>query len=108
MPSVSAAKRSRHGRRVLFALVHDQLGVLLEVEAGREHGEMPCTATSFDRLLFVGARYLALGMMQEYRHQSGGREITVLRYRDSREQLDAIFATARLGLPFEGVLLFGY
>lgn len=30
------------------------------------------------------------------------------RYRDAREGLDAVYASGRLGLPFEGVRLFGY
>jgi hypothetical protein len=29
-------------------------------------------------------------------------------YKDSKDQIDAIFASQRLQLPFEGVLLFGY
>jgi hypothetical protein len=29
-------------------------------------------------------------------------------YRDSKDQLDALYASGRLRLPFEGVLLFGY
>jgi len=58
--------------------------------------------------LIVDVRYLALGVMPEYRHQSGGRGITVESYRDARDQLDAIYASGRLKLPFDGLLLFGY
>jgi hypothetical protein len=46
--------------------------------------------------------------MDEYRHQSGGKAIAVASYREARDMLDAVFASQRLGLPFEGVLLFGY
>jgi hypothetical protein len=37
-----------------------------------------------------------------------GRPIIVSSYRDSKDQLDAPYASGRLRLPFEGVLLFGY
>lgn len=47
-------------------------------------------------------------MMQQYRHQQGGKAVIVHSYRDARDQLDAIYASGRLALPFEGVLLFGY
>lgn len=45
--------------------------------------------------------------MQEYRHKSDGRPIAVSSYREAKDQLDAIFASGRLRLPFEGVLLIG-
>jgi hypothetical protein len=56
----------------------------------------------------VDQRFLVLGVMRSYRHQSGGRPIIVSSYRDSKDQLDALYASGRLRLPFEGVLLFGY
>jgi hypothetical protein len=46
--------------------------------------------------------------MRSYRHQSGGRPIIVSSYRESKDQLDALYASGRLRLPFEGVLLFSY
>lgn len=88
--------------------VHDELGVLLEVEAGRGARGNAVYRDLIRSSLIVGARYLALGVMSEYRHQSGGKGITVASYREARSILDAVFASGRLGLPFEGVLLFGY
>lgn len=58
--------------------------------------------------LVVGARYLALGVMIEYRHMSGGEHQHVRSYEEAENQLDAIYASGRLHLPFTGVLLFGY
>jgi hypothetical protein len=58
--------------------------------------------------LIVDQRFLVLGVMRSYRHQSSGRSIIVSSYRDSKDQLDALYASGRLRLPFEGVLLFGY
>jgi hypothetical protein len=56
----------------------------------------------------VNARYLALGVMLTYRHKPGGKQIVVRSYEETRDVLDAIYASGRLQLPFEGVLLFGY
>ncbi len=54
--------------------------------------------------LIVDARYLALGVMSEYRYTGE----TARSYRDARDLLQAIYGSGRLELPFEGVLLFGY
>jgi hypothetical protein len=72
------------------------------------------SSTDFDDIslvrssLIVDQRLLVLGVMRSYRHQSSGRPIIVSSYRDSKDQLDALYASGRLRLPFEGVLLFGY
>lgn len=53
--------------------------------------------------LLVRVRYLALAMRIEYR--GGGRPIRT--YENTRNQLDAIYASERLHRPFEGVFLIG-
>lgn len=88
--------------------VHDELGIVLEVEAGRGARGNAVYRDLIRTSLIVGARYLVLGVMIEYRHQSGGKLQKVESYREAQAQLDAIYASGRLGLPFEGVLLFGY
>ena len=88
--------------------VHDDLGVMVEVEAGRGARGNAVFRDLVRASLIVGARFLALGVMQEYRHKSGGRSVAVESFRDAKQQLDAIYASGRLGLPFEGILLFGY
>lgn len=88
--------------------VHDEEGVLLEVEAGRGARGNAVYRDLIRTSLIVNARYLALGVMQEYRHRQSGKMVTVQSYRDSKDQLDAIYASQRLRLPFDGVLLFGY
>jgi hypothetical protein len=55
--------------------------------------------------LIVDAEYLALGVMQNYHHRSGGKGVVVHSYAESKDQLDAIYASQRLRLPFKGVLL---
>lgn len=54
----------------------------------------------------VEARFLALGMPIFY--ESGARKEKTYAYDVTRDQLDAIYASQRLALPFEGVLLFGF
>lgn len=88
--------------------VHAGLGILLEVEAGRGARSNAVYRNLIRTSLIVDAKYLALGVMNEYHHQSSGKSIIVRSYQDTRDQLDAIFASQRLKLPFEGVLLFGY
>ncbi len=88
--------------------VHDELGIVVEVEAGRGARGNAVYRDLIRTSLIVGARYLALGVMRDYRHQSGTKTVSVASYRDARNQLDAIYASGRLALPFDGILLFGY
>jgi hypothetical protein len=78
--------------------------VVLEIEAGRGAASNADFRDIVRSSLLVGVRYLALAMMIEYR--GGGRPIKS--YENTRNQLDAIYASERLRLPFEGVLLIGY
>ena len=56
----------------------------------------------------VRAAVNRINELREYRHQSSGRTVKVHSYREDKDLLDAVFASGRLGLPFRGVLLFGY
>ncbi len=85
--------------------VHDDLGVLVEIEAGRGAMGNAVYRDLIRTSLIVGARFLALGVMQEYRYSTAGFTQS---YRDAKDLLDAVFASGRLQFPFEGVLLFGY
>ena len=52
--------------------------------------------------------FIVLGVMAAYRHQSSGKSVTVASYTEAKGTLDAIYASGRLQLPFEGLLLFGW
>lgn len=54
--------------------------------------------------LMVDARYLALAMMLDYR---GGNQ-KLKSYEQTRARVDAIYASDRLRLPLDGLLLIGY
>lgn len=60
--------------------------------------------------LILDARYLILLMPITYR--AGGKTSPQIyktqAYNETRGQLDAIYASTRLKLPFEGLLLVGY
>jgi hypothetical protein len=88
--------------------VHDELGIVVEVEAGRGARGNAVYRDLVRSSLIVDVRFLVLGVMSEYRHQTAGRAVAVASYREARDILDAVFASGQLRLPFEGVLLFGY
>jgi hypothetical protein len=88
--------------------VHDDLGIIIEVEAGRGAQSNAVYRDLIRTSLIVGARFLIIGVMQEYRSLNKGNVSRVHSYEDSLAQLRAIYASRRLALPFEGVLLFGY
>jgi hypothetical protein len=100
----------RGSHRVAYEVdaVHDELGVLVEVEAGRGARGNAIYRDLIRTSLIVGARFLALGVMQEYRHKSSGLPVVVESYREAKDQLDAVYASGRLALPLDGLLLFGY
>jgi len=43
--------------------------------------------------LIVDARFLVLGVLAAYHHQSGGKDVAVASYKDATSVLDAIFAS---------------
>ena len=87
---------------------HPESQILLEVEAGRGWMGNAVYRDLVRTSLIVGARFLVIGMLIEYRYKSGGRETVNRSYEEAKNLLDAIYTSRRLALPFEGVLLFGY
>lgn len=87
---------------------HDELGIAVEVEAGRGAMSNAHYRDIVRISLILDARFMVLLLPMRYRTRSGGREMVVPAYERTRNQLDAIYASQRLKLPFEGVLLIGY
>lgn len=87
---------------------HDEHGIVVEVEAGRGARGNAAYRDIVRTSLILDARYFALLLPVAYRHQSGGREVAVAAFKEARDQFDAIYASQRLRLPFDGVLLVGY
>lgn len=87
---------------------HPAGGIALEVEAGRGTLGNAIYRDLVQTSLLVDAEYLALALQLAYHYTSGGKQMIAQSYRDSRTLLDAIYASQRLQLPFQGVLLVGY
>jgi len=83
---------------------HPRDKVVLEVEAGRGAANNADYRDLVRAGLMVGVDYLVLAMMREYRT---GKQ-TIRSYEQTRNRLDAIYASDRLQLPLKGVLLIGY
>jgi hypothetical protein len=90
--------------------VHDELGVVVEIEAGRGARGNALYRDLIRASLIVNAKFLVIGMMQTYRHQNIKKQTTVAveGYVEAKRAVDAVYASGRLQLPFEGLLLFGY
>ena len=58
-----------------------------------------------DNVLEVAMDYLAVGLRTSYSYASVKNQNDFIKARD---QMDAIFASGRLQLPFEGILVFGW
>lgn len=110
-------KESRIRRPVLFGnngvaevsyeidAYHDQLGIAVEVEAGRGAHNNADYRDIVRTSLILDAKYLALFMPINYRYAAS----TVTKaYANTLGRLEAIYASSRLRLPFDGVLLIGY
>lgn len=82
---------------------HDGLGVAVEIEAGRAASNNADYRDIVRTSLILDADYLAMMVPVAYRTTN-----VVRVYDRTRAQLDAIYASKRLKLPFLGVLLVGY
>ena len=87
---------------------HDDLGIAVEVEAGRGAKGNADYRDTVRNSLLPDANFFVLMMPVVYRYRSGGREFSALAYAKTRDQLSSIYASQRLKVPFEGALLIGY
>lgn len=83
---------------------HPHLNIVLEIEAGRGAAGNADYRDLIRTSLIVDADFLILGMMLEY--HTGNT--TIRSNERTRDQIDAIYASERLKLPFTGILLVGY
>lgn len=85
---------------------HDHLGIAMEVEAGRGAQSNGDYRNIVRTSLILDARFMVL--LQALAYRSNPHAAAIAGYANTRDQLDAIYASRRLVLPFEGVLLVGY
>lgn len=81
---------------------HDGLGIAVEVEAGRGAANNADYCDIVRTSLILDAQYLVLMMPITYRST-----LSIPAFSRTRHQLEAIYASNRLKLPFLGVLLVG-
>jgi len=85
---------------------NDYLGIAVEVEAGRGAQNGADYRDIVRTSLILDAKFLVL--IQPFAYWSNEAAKPKYAYASSRAQLDAIYASRRLRLPFEGILLIGY
>lgn len=85
---------------------NDYIGAALEVEAGRGAANNADYRDIVRTALILDARYLIL--MQPYAYRSNSSAQAIHAYATTRSQIDAIYQSRRLSLPFDGLLLIGY
>lgn len=86
---------------------HAELGVVLEVEAGRGARNNAAFRDLLRTSLILDANNLVLLFPTKYTYGLKTRT-DVYAYRECRDFLNALYASQRLRLPFDGILLVGY
>ncbi len=86
---------------------HAELGIAIEVEAGRGAMNNADYRDIIRASLILDADFLVIMMPQHYRSK-GSPVGGVLAYRSTERLLDALYASQRLRLPFVGILAVGY
>ena len=87
---------------------HKGHGVVVEIEASRGILGNAFYRDLVRTSLIPDARYLVIGLATTYKFMTKGKASTSRDYGGGRAELDALFASRRLQLPFKGVLLLGY
>lgn len=85
---------------------HPELGIVMEMESGRGWMGNAVYRDIVRASLIADARYLVIGVRQYYEY--GKNDISRNDFESTRDLMDSIYASGRLGLPFEGVLIVGW
>jgi hypothetical protein len=86
---------------------HEELGIAVEVEAGQSKANNNDYRDIVRTSLLLDVRYLALVVPISYRSGKSSAR-TDKSYERARGIVEAIYVSARLKLPFDGVLVVGY
>lgn len=87
---------------------HPDLRAVLEVESGRAILGNAIFRDLVRASLVADAEFLVIGVRLLYRYKSGANTVSGNDFERTRDTLDSIYASGRLGLPFTGVLVFGW
>ncbi len=79
----------------------EKTGTVLEVEAGRAVTNNQFLKDLFEACMMYNSKYLAIAVRQKYRKNQKDFEKVITFF-------DTLYASGRLNLPLEGVLIIGY
>jgi hypothetical protein len=85
---------------------HPNLGAVLEVESGRGVQGNAIYRDLVRASLIADVRFIVLGVRSRYGY--GANNVVQNDFERTRDLLDSVYASQRLGLPFEGILAFGW
>jgi hypothetical protein len=83
---------------------HNEHKAVLEVESGRGWQGNAVYRDLIRASIMQDVEFLILGVRLEYKYSN----VTQNDYEKTRDQVEAIYASARLNLPFKGILIFGW
>jgi hypothetical protein len=83
---------------------HNSYKAVMEVESGRGWQGNAVYRDLIRASIMQEVDYLLLGVRQQYKYAN----VTQNDFEKTREQVEAIYASARLNLPFKGLLVFGW
>ena len=83
---------------------HNSHKAVMEVESGRGWQGNAVYRDLIRASIMQEVDYLLLGVRQQYKYAN----VTQNDFEKTREQLEAIYASGRLQLPFKGILVFGW
>lgn len=83
-------------------------GIVIEVEAGRAVRNNQFLKDIFQACMMFDVEYLVIAVLNEYRFNSGGKEVVGNDYQEVRTFLETLYISNRLKLPLKGILLIGY
>lgn len=93
----------QNGRADKYFLVdayHQELGIVLEVEAGRAYSNHQFLKDLFQASVMVDVEFLVIAVRKQYRDSKDFNKII--------DFMDTLYASDRLKLPLKSVLIIGY
>lgn len=88
--------------------VHREHKIVIEVEAGRAVRNNQFLKDIFQACMMFDIEYLVIAVLNEYRFNSGGKEVVGKDYQEVKTFLETLYISNRLKLPLKGILLIGY
>ena len=85
---------------------HPELRIVMEIESGRGWMGNAVYRDLVRASLVADAEFLVLGVRQFYEY--GKKDASRNDFEATRDLLDSIYASGRLGLPFRGILVLGW